>query len=309
MLEDDPLREKPCTHAGAITQHQECELVAGCDIDPERRRRFGERWDCTRLFASAVELLETVRPDIVCVATHPDTHLSMVQSAAAAGVRVVVCEKPLAHTLGDGRRIARLHRSGKVTVLTNHERRYAEDYRAVKRLVESEELGRLLGVQGTLYFGRTARHDHVLLHDGTHLVDAVNFLTGHVLRTERVVGRVRSASSSAYLHGRAGGVPVVIEVGSERDHLVFEVELSFERGRARVGNGVYRIEKSGPSPYYQGYSSLATQTSGFSEKTGYFINMIADAVACLKEPGRRPVSSAQDGYEVLRFIRAARSMR
>lgn len=306
LLEDDPLREKPCTHAGAIVENPDCELIGGCDIDADRRNAFGERWGCDRVFENVDSLLSAGRPDVLCIATPPETHLHMTLRAEHRGVSVAVCEKPLATTLRDAKRIAAVHRSGNIRVITNHERRYSADYLAVRDLVRRGEYGRLLSVRGTLYFGN-GRHDQVLLHDGTHMVDIVNFLTGGRARLTRRLGHMRSRRSSAFLFGRAAGVPVVLEVGSERDHLVFELELSFERGRARVGNGVLSFEESADSPYYEGYRSLLSADTPEITRTGYFANMMADAVAAVGDPAYEPVSTAADGLEVMRFIRSLKA--
>ena len=314
LLERDTRREKPCTHAGAVVGNPDCLLVGGCDTDAERREEFTRDWGCDLVCAGIDELLEASRPEILCIATHPDSHRFMVERAVAHGVRVAVCEKPLANTLRNARAIERLHQSGRITVVTNHERRYSADYCRAREIVAGEQYGALVGVRAALYFGRTAPHDRVLLHDGTHLVDIINFLTNGSLKPAGRFGSLRSNRSSVWLAatvttGAAGtaGVPVMIEVGAERDHLVFEVELSLERGRVTVGNGVFRVEESRESPFYEGYRSLVDTGERRPEVTGYFSGMIADAVACLREPGRRPVSSAEDGLAVMRFIHSAAS--
>ena len=346
-LEKDILREKPCTHTGAIVGNPECVLVAGCDIDPEAREQFEEDWaslsPAPEIYDSVDSMLKELVPQVLVVATYPDSHYPIVKKASDAGVPVIVCEKPLAHTLRSARKIAGLHRRGAATVLVNHERRYSSDYLAVREAVSAGRYGRLISVCGTLYFGRTARHKDVLLHDGTHLVDIINFLVEAVMnptargspgRLKRRFGPMRSNRGSAYLFGTApcagavgaADVPVVIEVGAERDHLVFEVELSFERGRIRVGNGVLSFEVSGESPYYEGYRSLLPDEAPVIGETGYFSRMIADAVRCVKQgrpaagadggagtgiSGRctqEPVSSAVDGYEVMKFIRSIRGL-
>jgi len=308
LLEDDELREKPATHAGAIAANPDCELVGGCDIDENRRIAFRERWNCHAIYPHVEELIADTRPDVLCIATHPDSHYRMVRAATLGGATVAVCEKPLAHRLGAAKRIARLHRSGRITVITNHERRYSADYLAVRDCIRRETYGRLVSVRGTLYFGQ-GRHDQVLLHDGTHMVDIINFLVGGRTHPTRRFGRMRGRTSSAYLFGNVKRVPIVIEVGSERDHLVFELELSFERGRIRVGNGVLSFEGSGESRFYEGYRSLHQDEAPAIEKTGYFANMMADAVRCARDPGHEPVSSAMDGLAVMRFIGAMRARR
>jgi len=318
-LENDTLREKPCTHTGAIMANPDCRLIGGADIDEEACRRYREDWGDRvvrdsvatdagdlRVFGSTAALLARQQPDILVAATPPDTHLEIVKAAFDAGVPVVICEKPLARTLSDARRIARLHRSGRIKVLVNHERRYSEDYRAVRRAVLSEKFGPLIALRGTLYFGRTAAHRDVLLHDGTHLVDSINYLTGSTCRLRRHFGSMHERRSSTYLFGRAGKIPVVIDVGAERDHLVFEVELSFVKGRVRVGNGVLQYEVSGESPFYENYRSLLPDETPRIGRTGYFSNMLEDAVRCVREADHPPVSGAPDGLEVMKFIRSLR---
>ena len=310
-LEKDPLREKPCTHTGAIMGNPDCLLVAGADIDSEARQSFLRDWGPAadfRLFDNAAALLRARVPDILVVATPPETHRDIVQRAASAEVKVIICEKPIAHTLRDAKAITRIHNSGRTRVLVNHERRYSDNYRMVRKDIAALKYGRLLSVHAVLYFGRNARHSDVLLHDGTHLIDIINFLTGSRCVLRRRFGSMRSSRSSSYLFGKASGIPVIIDIGAERDHLVFEVELSFEKGRIRAGNGILEYEVSGPSPYYEKYRSLLPDECPVPEKTGYFANMLADAVKCVREPDYQPVSSAQEALEAMRFIRTLRAV-
>jgi predicted dehydrogenase len=304
LLEQDRLREKPCTHAGAIVDNPSCILVGGYDTNPERRRVFSETWRVPADFPSAEGMLEALRPEIVHIATHPDSHASYVEMAARYGVKVAVCEKPLADTQAHARTIVRLHRTQTITVLTNHERRYSADYILAKQKIHDLTYGNLLSIHGRLYFGRKTPPAKQLIHDGTHLVDAIAFLTGSYLTKPIVHGHLHSKKGTVYIYARTRkpSLPVMLEVGTERDHLVFELTLSFSRGRIEIGNGVFKEYLSVPSPYYEGYRSLQLQDSPLFQETGYFRNMMADAVACTMEPGREPISSAIDGAEALRFI-------
>ncbi len=307
-LEKDSLREKPCTHTGAIQANPDCSLVGGYDIEEEAREGYREAWNVP-VYTGLEELLRETRPDILVVATYPESHRKITEAAVREGVPVLICEKPLARSLRDARAIERIHRRGKAKILVNHERRYSRDYRNAREAMETKRYGEILSVRGLLCFGSSAPRREVLLHDGTHLIDAINYLSGERVKLRRRFGPMRSADKSAFLFGRAGAVPVSIEVGSERDHLVFELELAFERGRIRVGNGVYSFEKSEESPHYEGYRSLLPDPEAppKPETTGYFAEMVADAVRCLREPEHQPLSSATDALEVMRFIRAVKA--
>jgi len=310
-LETDPLREKPCTHAGAMIHNPDCRLVAGCDIKPEARQQFISQWSpdySFEVFNSIDSMLKKLRPEILSIATPPNTHRELVQTAVRAQVPVVICEKPLAHSLRDARAIVRKHTSGQARILVNHERRYSRDYQAVREYVATQRYGALLSLHGTLYFGKSATHRDVLLHDGTHMIDIINYLIGTTCSLKKRYGSMRARTSSAFLFGQAGAVPVSIEIGSGRDHLLFELELSFECGRIRVGNGVLAFEESKPSPYYSDYRSLLLAEAPAIRYTDYFSGMLADAVKSLRDPHYKPLSSAEDSLEVMRFIRSVKAL-
>jgi predicted dehydrogenase len=326
LLENDTLREKPCTHAGAIAANPDCVLAAGCDIDEERRRIFAETWRVP-VYANAAEMIAAEKPRLVVIATHPDSHDHYCRLAAARGVPALICEIPLADTLDRSRRIAALEKSGPVRIITNHERRYSADYIQAKAILDEGKLGRLLAVNAQLCMGRTKRLLDVLWHDGTHLADAVMYLSGLVMKHKKRWGtNLRARAGTAWLSGlllrstvpspaaepapavprqssgKPAPVPFVIQIGAGRDHLIFEMEFSCERGRLRIGNGVFEVWESVESPYAEGFRSLKQTVSAFEGPTGYFTNMIADAAACVRDPARRPRSAAADGLRVIEYL-------
>jgi predicted dehydrogenase len=305
-----------------VRANAETVLVAGADQNPQRRAVFTETWQCP-VYAEAEELLHTHAPRIVIIATHPDSHAYYCRMAATYGVPVVICEKPLADTLKHAREIAALHRSGTIRILTNHERRYGADYIHAKAILDAGRLGPVLSLNARLYMGRTRRILDVLWHDGTHLADAIMFLSGSVMRHQRIWGanvnqRRGAAFLSGYLdpgRGRCNGgrpikgPPFLIEIGAERDHLVFELEFSCAQGRLRIGNGIFEVWESGASPYAEGFRSLRKTHDTFEGPTGYFSNMVQDAVACVREPDRQPCSSALDGLRVIRYLTSVQPWR
>ncbi|MDR0513523.1 MAG: Gfo/Idh/MocA family oxidoreductase, partial [Treponema sp.] len=267
LLEEDTLREKPCTHAGAVAANAGCALAAGCDHEKERRNLFSERWGVP-VFASAEEMLTEYNPRIFIVATHPDSHYRYCRLAAERGVPVIICEKPLADTLSAARKIAALERQYPSVIITNHERRYSADYIKAKAILKSGKLGALLSVRAVLYMGKNKRLLDVFWHDGTHLADVIMFLSGAVLKHRKRWGvKLSSRSGTAWLEGElrqpdAAAIPVIMEIGAGRDHLVFEMEFSCANGRLSIGNGVFEVWESGESPYAQKFKSLFKTEEG-----------------------------------------------
>jgi predicted dehydrogenase len=174
--------------------------------------------------------------------------------------------------------------------------------------------------------GKNRRLLDVLWHDGTHLADALMFLSGRRLQHKKTWGRLSRGTGTAFLLGVLGGpapgpnpgpaapsfqgeVPFLFEVGAERDHLVFELEFSCAQGRLRIGNGLFEVWESGPSPYAEGFRSLvktdrARKGPAAPGPTGYFANMVKDAVRCVREKDHEPRSSAEDGLAAIRYLRS-----
>jgi len=305
LLDDDDLREKPCTHAGAVLDNPDCLLAAGCDLNGERRNLFAQRRGVP-VYKDAEEMIRKHLPKILIIATPPDSHARYCELAARAGIPLVICEKPLADTLPGARQIAALEQSGRIRVLVNHERRYSADYLEAQAVLAKGDLGEILDIRGTLYFGRNRRLVSMFWEDGTHLVDAILFLTGSRLIHRMAWGAgMDSREGTAYLGGELEGdppIPVLLEVGARRDHLVFEVRLSCERGRLVVGNGIFEVWESRPCLYAEGPRSLQKVKEGFQGPTGYFANMLKDGVLCVRDPRRRPRSSAADGLAVIEYL-------
>ena len=308
LLDDDALREKPCTHAGAVNANPDCLLVAGADISGERRRLFAERRKVP-VYQDAAEMLDKHPCRILCVATHPDSHLLYCRLAVEKGIPVIICEKPLADRLGSARKIAAL--SSKARIVANHERRYAADYSEARSLLAGKTLGEPLSIKASLYMGKNRRLIDVLWHDGTHLVDAIMFICGVTFRHEKRLGpALSSKSGTAFLYGTARGsgaaIPFCIELGSGRDYLVFEIEVTCALGRLRIGNGVFEVYESEPSTYAEGFRSLTKIRSCFEGPTGYFAGMLADAVACVRDAARIPISGAREALAVIEYLSSVR---
>lgn len=302
LLEEDRLREKPCTHAGAVAKNRDCILAGGCDISRERRELFSKRWKCENVYSDLDLMLKETSADILHVATPVETHLAIIRKTLHYPIKLIICEKPLAEKGSDASRIARFHESGRVKILTNHERRYSKDYQSAKRHIERKTFGRLLSISSCLYMGERRSVEGMLLDDGTHMIDIIQYLTSERLKKREAQKFYERNRETLHIVSEAGNIPVFFEIGSGRDYITFELDLSFSSGRIRIGNGIYEEHESRRSPYYEGMKSLVKNAAKRPRKTGYFKNMLIDAVRCVRDGSKAPLSSAVDGSTVIEFI-------
>lgn len=310
LLEDDPLREKPASHAGALQATRRCRIAGGYDTDRERRKLFAQRWETTE-YDDPGKMIQQEAPSIVVIATHPDSHETYLRLAAEMGVPVVVCEKPVAHSIRAAQRMVRLEERSSLRVVVNHERRFSRDYQLVRDAVQTKRFGSLLSISGILNFGGSQRLDRVFHHDGTHLIDAINFVAQDTLILSGGNASLKRSSGTVYLRGnlRRVGVPVLVEVGAERRFLQFQLRLSFTDGEIEVGNGIFSWRDARESPYYSGYRSLREMHRRVPEPTGYFRAMMDHAVDLAVNPHATSLSPVRAGYEALQIIHRAQHSR
>lgn len=300
-LEQDPYREKPCSHAGVVTAHPRTYLLAGVDKNPNKRQDFESNWGVST-YPNLDALLLKKKPAIVHIATYPETHLLYLEGCLKHRIPVIICEKPLAYDLISTKKIIKKIALSSSIVIVNHERRFALDYKHVKQIITTKQYGSLLSLQARLYLGRQRKLKDMLWEDGTHLIDAMHFLTDTTLTVNTVFREKDSIGSNLWVHGKLGKTDVVLECGSGRDHLVFELDLSFETGRIRIGNGLYQEFTSDISPYYQSMRSLRRVSHVRFPKTRYFYGMMEHAVEAHDYPDVKHESSATDAFKVMEVL-------
>ncbi len=300
LLEDDKLREKPASHAGAIISNPDTELVGGADPDPERQEAFGRRWKVKDLFSDPEKMCMTLRPDILHICTDPSTHLQILQAGLRAKVPLILCEKPLASNIGDARKMINLMQGKHSQLMVNHERRYSLDYVHAREIISSRRYGALRSIHGSLFMGKNRAPGQILLDDGTHMIDIIRFLSDCDISHVQSLGDFERKGGTIFIEMVCNEIPIFMEVAGGRDYVLFELDFSFETGRIRIGNGLFEEFSSEPSPYYENMRSLKQIDISF-QKTEYFKRMLEDAVKVVRS-GSRPISDGMDALAVMEVI-------
>ena len=314
MLERDELRGKPCTHAGAITELDNIEIVAAADPDPERTAEFGRAFGVTNLYPDHATLLDNHRVDILAVASPTATHCRIVCEAALSGrVRGIYCEKPISRTLTEADRMIEACEAAGAALLIGHERRFGSHFQLARRLVLDGRLGEIRTVIGQALGGdpgklsRKQAGGGPLLHDGTHLTDLFGYFCGPA---EWVIGHARRSHGTGNVEHTAAGIVGFtsgalgfIEGGGRRNYFSFEMEIQGEDGILRIGNSPPRLWLAAPSARWSGFSEL-TEADFPDYKAN---NGFVAAFAALREEittGRPSGSSGIDGRGALELILA-----
>jgi predicted dehydrogenase len=130
------------THMPGWTASGHSEVVAGCDIDENALRRWGDENDITRLSSGPEDLFSDPDIDIIDICTPNNYHAPLSIAALDAG-KHVLCEKPLAARADEIRSmIAARDRSGKLLMTAQHFR-FRGTSKAMKAELEAGALGEI----------------------------------------------------------------------------------------------------------------------------------------------------------------------
>jgi UDP-N-acetylglucosamine 3-dehydrogenase len=274
-----------------------CDLVAVADVSRENAEAFAARWGDPAIYLDFRQMLAEARPEIVSVCTWPHLHAEMVIACAEAGARAVYCEKPMAPTWGEARRMAAAcERSG--TQLTfNHQRRFLEPFRIARGLAHDGTIGELVRLEG-------ACGD--MFDWGTHWLDMF-FFYNRETPAEWVIGQIDSRSER-----KVFGVPLEDQglchfkfANGVRALLLTGYEAEIGCSNRLVGTeGIVEVRNEAPHVRVRGRKDTAWRTIETKDTLHGQVAIdraVADAVAALDEK-REPELSARRALQATEVI-------
>jgi predicted dehydrogenase len=136
------------THLEALRRLGSVEIQAVADKALENARQLAAAFGVDRATADYREILNDPAIDAVHVCTPNALHFPIAEAALRAG-KHVVCEKPLATSASEARKLVTLARENKLRNCTNHNLRFYPMVQQMRCMREEGDLGEILVVQGT----------------------------------------------------------------------------------------------------------------------------------------------------------------
>jgi len=197
------------THSGALKQIPEADFTACCDVDLNRAQAMAAEHGVPHAFGSLDDLFAAKVVDAVLVCTPHPVHELAVVTAARAGVHVL-CEKPIAITLGEADRMIAACDEAGVKFGVIFQRRFWPSAQRIRAAIDDGKLGNLtLGEctvriwRGPEYFGAdpwrgkwATEGGGVLMNQAVHSIDHLQWFMGDA--TE-VFGKIRTLRHGDYI--------------------------------------------------------------------------------------------------------------
>ena len=307
-------------HIRTLSSLKDCHLKICCDKRKEALEKMGDIYNQKlKLTTNFEDILRDEEVDAVVIATSAITHASLAMEALSAGKHVFV-EKPLALNLPDGEKIVELAHKKKRVLMVGHLLLYHPAIIKVKEYIQNGTLGDILYLYSRrVNLGRIREDENALWSLTSHDISVAMFLLEDIPQEVTVKGQSYLRKNIedvifatfkfkrnilAHVHASwldPHKIRKFTVVGSKK-MIVFDDMESAEK--VRIYDKGFDWQKN-----YGSYESFLTIREGDIHIPK--INMVEPLkiecqhfLDCIKN-NHRPVSSGENGLEVLRVLAAA----
>lgn len=213
------------------------EIAAIADTNADARREFGDFFGVpeNKRYANYREMLDTEHPDFVDVCSWHGQHAEMVIAAAARRPKAIICQKPMALSLGEAQNMLTACERNGVKLVISYQRPHHATWLKARDLIRDGVIGKIVQITVS---------DGTLLNTNSHNIHLALFLTDHP-RVEWVMGAVERTTE-------------VMERGfPTEDRTLGLVGLA--------GGATLLIQGGFPSPYRTGQGARVVGTEGLME--------------------------------------------
>jgi predicted dehydrogenase len=212
----------------------------------DKAERLAREAGVPAVYDDPEELFGREQLDFVDVITDVDSHASLVTLAASHGLPVI-CQKPMAPSLGEAKRMVAACREARVHFFIHENWRWQAPIRQLKDELRSGRIG--APFRARIYFGSSFPvfenqpflknlEQFILTDVGSHLLDTARFLFGEAesvyCQTRRVHGDIRGEDVATVVMKMGGRITVCCEMSyaSRIEHERFPETYVFVEGDA-----------------------------------------------------------------------------
>ncbi len=288
------------THAGSYFKNPATKLVALCDVDTAKLKKYGQKYSVNNLYTNSTEMFKKENLDCVSICTFLDTHLELIKEAAQYGVKGILVEKPLSNNLDDAKTILEICKKNKIILMIDFQRRFDPFYHSLKKMIDQKVLGDLQYVN--VYYGSG------IANTGSHIFDLIRFLFGEVISLRGNHSKNKSNNNLDpnidIVVNHSNNLTTKINAINANSYGVFEMDIFGDRGRIRVNYAINTLDLFKPSKGLV-YKNLASHSAKIktSKQSSIYLG-IKNLAECIKSR-KKPLSGGENGYKSLELVVAS----
>jgi len=244
-------------HAWQDLKPEGVDIVAVCDVDPERARAAAETFGVPRWYTDAAVMFRAEQLGLVDIATQMQSHLPLVKLALSHRVPTII-QKPFGQDIAEVREMVAAARAAGTFLAVHENFRFQKPLRRIAEIVRSGAIGTPTWARVSfrtgydIYAGQpylAEQQRFVLIDLGVHVLDVARVLLGEVEHStaelQRRNPKAKGEDTATMLLRHTSGAVSVVECtyGSRRlpdsfPETLIEVEGDNGAIVSRIGNKV-----------------------------------------------------------------------
>jgi D-apiose dehydrogenase len=314
-------------HLHAWREIDRANIVAVCDIDPQRAQAAAELMGNIPYFLDARQMLDSVALDFVDVATTMYSHLALVRLTTEHRLPTIV-QKPLAPNWDEAVAIVAAAEENRIPLMVHENFRFQPAMRRAKEIIVAGEIGLAKWAQVSFrsdfdfYSGQPYLRDQkelVLLEVGVHLTDLARFFMGDAISIYgrgQQVGRevIGEDQATLLVQHKGGGVSILdMSFASHRDRTALAdmtAIIEGDAGSVTVGaDGRLVVRSSGKTRHEDPHVRAADWGQDFATASHSVYSVCDHFLRCLDEGIEAETSGADNLKSFALVVAGYQSMR
>lgn len=311
---------------GAWSEIPDVEIVALYNRTRSKAEALARKFQIGHVYDDAAAMFNSEKIDFVDIITDVDTHYKFVEMAVDAGIKEIICQKPMASDWETAKKMVEKCRDAGASLYIHENFRWQAPLRRVKEILDSGIIGNPFKARVSFLSGFPVFDNqpflrelpHFILTDmGSHVLDICRFLFGEATKLwcqcKTVNREIRGEDVAVVMMEMANGMPLYAEMSyaSIVEHDMFSTVnllIEGEKGSLALGPGrsfavsVTTAEGTRTEKIEIPYYDWADPDYIVNHESGIHINRnILDAIM-----GKgRAENSGEDNLETVRLIWAS----
>lgn len=249
-------------HFEAVSQIEEAEFTACCDIIPERAKEAAQAYDIGSVYSDYMEMLDKEKLDAVSICTPSGLHSSMGIEVAKRKINVIT-EKPMALNVKSADALINACDDNNVKLFVVKQNRLNATLQLLKKAIEKDRFGKIYLAQSNVFWQRPQSYydqapwrgtweldGGAFLNQASHYVDAMYWLLGDVqsvrAETATMARSIQAEDTGcAIVHFKSGAIATInVTMLAFPKNFEGSITILGEKGTVKIGGvAVNKIEK------------------------------------------------------------------
>lgn len=246
-------RMKYPTHLSVLKKDKRFKLVAASDVSAGQRRLFKKKIpNSVKIYADYRIMLAGESIDLLVVAVPTKAHYAVCSYALRAGIKNILCEKPITRTLEEAEKLQILAKRRRARIFVNYQRSYSRGYAKFIKLAQKNKWGKILSA--------IVRYDNGIYNTATHFIHLLEKMFGTMQKVQSIkklqsgsidpnISFIAYAAALKLFFAGAAACPLEIDLNFLKKRIVLRGDSFMSSSLLDIYENIYQVMRNKKKPF------------------------------------------------------------